>query len=115
VRKVVKTEAFLGYVDEVEYDISHFQITGHAMAQYSAKCCPGLSLAEISSRMREKMKKVRKVELNKKKRLNRVPYMDEDEVIYITDKDKVITVFPNKRIFKAKTFYANKKTGRKYL
>jgi hypothetical protein len=108
-------KALLQYLDEVEYDISEFLITGHAMSQYSAKCSPGLSLIEISSQMREKMKKVRKVELNKKKRQDRVAFLDEDEIIYITDKDKVITVFPNQRIFVAKTIYSNKKTGKKYL
>ncbi|PLS15037.1 hypothetical protein CVD28_24465 [Bacillus sp. M6-12] len=107
--------ALLQYVDEVEYDISEFLITGHAMTQYASKCSPGLTLIEISSRMREKMKKVRKVELNKKKRPGRVSYMDEDEIIYIVEKDKVITTFPNERIFVAKTFYSNKKTGKKYL
>jgi predicted RNase H-like nuclease len=111
----MEAEARLQFFDEVEHDISEFLITGHAMSQYSAKCTPGLTLIELSTQMRQKMKKVRKVELNKKKRLDRVSYIDEDEVIYITDRDKVITVFPNERIFIAKTVYSNKKTGKKYL
>lgn len=102
------------FEDEV-YDISNYQITVHAMAQYDAKCFPGLTLVELTQRIREKMKSVKRVVLNKKERLNRIAYVDEDDIIYITDKNKVITVFPNKRIFVAKTLYANKKTGNKWL
>lgn len=100
--------------DEVK-NISSFQVTTHAMSQYMAKCASNKSLIEINQMMKEKMEEVRKVDLNKKKRTDRVAYMDADEIIYITDKNKVITVFPNKRIFVAKTMYANKKTGHKYL
>lgn len=107
--------ALLHYVDEVEYNISEFLITGHAMLQYSAKCSPGLTLIEISQQMRDKMKRVRKVELNKKKRPGRESFIDEDKIIYIVERDKVITTFPNERIFIAKTIYSNKKTGKKYL
>lgn len=108
-------EARLEYLDELEYDISEYLITGHAMSQYAHKCKPGLSLIELTQTMRGKMKSVRKVDLNKKKRKERVAYLDEDEIIYITEKDKIITVFPNERIFVAKTMYSNKKTGKKYL
>lgn len=108
-------EARLEYLDEVEHDISDFSIDGHAMSQYAHKCKPGLSLIELLQTMRKKMQSVRKVELNKKKRKGCLSYMDEDEVVYITEKDKVITVFPNERIFVAKTMYSNKKTGKKYL
>lgn len=114
-------QALLEYLDEQQHDISEYLITGHAMSQYANKCKPGLSLVELTYMMREKMKTVRKVELNKnkskhkKKQKDRLAYLDEDEIVYITEKDKIITVFPNERIFVAKTMYSNKKTGKKYL
>lgn len=103
------------YIYDEILDISNFKMTTHAMGQYIVKCVTGKTLVESTAIMREKLKKVRKVELNKKKRLDRVAYMDEDENIYITERDNIVTVFPNRRIFVAKTLYANKKTGYKYL
>lgn len=103
------------YIDEETYDISHYEIKTHAIGQYFAKCAPGLSLMDIILKMRENMKEMRKVELNKKKREDRVAFVDKEGCVFITDNDKVITVFPQERIFVAKTFYSNKKTGRGYL
>jgi len=107
--------ALSSYVDEEIYDISQFSIEGHALSQYAEKCFPGKSLIETMEQMRKKMANVRKANINKRVRDNRLSYIDEDEIIYITEKTKIITVFPNQRIFVSKTFFSNKRTGRKYL
>ena len=103
------------YIYDEVVDISNYKITTHALSQYIIKCVTNVTLLEAIVIIRSKLKNVRKVELNKEKRQNRIAYMDEDENIYITDKNNIVTVFPNKRIFVAKTLYANKKTGYKYL
>ena len=110
-------KAVLTYLDEErEYDISHYIITSHAFAQYSTKCFPAQSLLGIRDRMKEKLKKVKKVDLNKKiKKSNRLSYIDEDDIIYITEGSNVITAYPNERIFVSKTFYFNRKCGQRYL
>lgn len=119
-------QAQLKYLDELQHDISSYLISGHAMSQYANKCKPGLSLVELTQVMHEQMKDVRKVELNKDKTKTknhnkrnkqkiRVAYLDKNDIIYITERDNVITVFPNERIFVAKTMYSNKKSGKKYL
>lgn len=107
-------------VEDKIYDLSHCYIRGHAMARYIEKCKPGLSMIEVNQIMKEKLKSMRKVELQKNNKKHekykcRETYMDVDENIYIVEKDEVITVFPNERIFKAKTLYSNRKTGQKYL
>lgn len=102
------------YEDDI-CDISNYTILGHAMAQYMNKCCPGLSLLQINQTMKNKLRTVKRVFLNKTERKNRISYMDEDENIYIVDQNKVVTVFPNERIFVAKPMYASKKMGNKWM
>lgn len=101
--------------EDKTYDISSYTVTFHALTQYSTKCSNGGTLLEVTEKIKNKMRTLKKVELNKKKVGNRDYYMDEDEVIYITEKNTIITVFPNERIFISKTFYTNRKTGQKYL
>lgn len=97
------------------YNISNFKISTHAMAQYTTKCKPGISLLEAVNVMKQKMESVKRVEINKKHRKGTIYYIDEDDIIYVTQNNTVITVYPNERIFVAKTLYRNKKVGYKYL
>ncbi len=99
--------------EEIE-DISKYQITTHAIYQYMTKCFSEESLIETVLTMRRKMQKVKRVTLNKRERNNAVAYLDEEGIIYITVNEKVITAYPNEKIFKAKALYTSKQTGRKY-
>ena len=101
-------------------DMSDIEISSHALSQYNMKCFPKLSLIEILTQMRQRLSSLKRVELANidskiKNHPNSEYYIDEDEVIYVIANDKVITTYPNKRIFIAKPLFLNKKMGRKWM
>lgn len=90
-------------------DLSNSNITTHALMQYNTKCFPQLSFIEVVQQMREKMKSLQKVDLKTMdKKLKKYPnsqyFIDVDEIIYVIKNNKVITTYPNERIFMAKPY-----------
>lgn len=96
-------------------DISDSNITTHALVQYNTKCFPGLDLIRVMERMRDKLKRVKRVELNKRRNKESNYFIDEDNIIYIVNDNNIVTTYPNQRILKAKPVYANKRTGQKWM
>ena len=101
-------------------DMSNIEISSHALTQYNIKCFPKLSIIDIVVQMRKKLASLKKIEINNfEKKLKNHPnseyYIDEDDVIYVVVNDKVITTYPNERIFVAKPMFSNKKTGNKWM
>ncbi|HCL4480150.1 TPA: hypothetical protein N2D99_002236 [Clostridium botulinum] len=96
-------------------DISDSNISTHALVQYNTKCFPGLDLVRVVERMRDKLKRVKRVELNKKRNNDGTYFIDEDDIIYIVNNNNIITTYPNTRILKAKPIHTIKKTGQKWM
>ena len=99
-------------------DMSNLTISSHALSQYSLKCYPNLGILEITKQIREKLKKLKEINVNEnklKKHPNSKYYMDEDEIVYVVANNKIVTTYPNKRIFKSKPLLSIKKTGWKWL
>ena len=99
-------------------DMSNLSISSHAITQYNIKCFPLLSVIEVVEQMRRKLKYLKKIEVNDSKKKNHPDseyYIDDDNIIYVISNNKVITTYPNERIFKAKPLFNSKKMGRKWL
>lgn len=110
-------DKFLSSIYDELVDMSKLNISSHALMQYNLKCFPKLSMLEVAEQMREKLKKLKKIEpiKIKKKYANSEYYMDEDEIIYVVANNTVVTTYPHKRIFQAKPLFSNKKTGFKWI
>lgn len=110
-------DKFLSSIYDELVDMSKLNISSHALMQYNLKCFPTLSILQVAEQMRERLKRLKKVEplKAKKKYANSEYYIDEDEIIYVVTNNTVVTTYPNERIFQAKPFFSNKKTGFKWL
>lgn len=100
-------------------DMSDIEILPHALSQYNIKCFPKLSIIDLLLQMRKRLSSLKEIELfnidkKNKKHPNSKYYIDEDDVIYVVANNKVITTYPNKRIFIAKPLFSNKKIGNKW-
>lgn len=95
-------------------DMSDVSISSHAIGQYKLKCFPNLDLLEIIQQMRERLKALKKINLYKKNHPESEYYIDQDNTIYVIKKNKVITTYPNQRIFKPNPIFSNKKPGNKW-
>lgn len=99
-------------------DMSNLSISSHAITQYNIKCFPFLSVIEVVEQMRRKLKGLKKIDVSdskKKNHPNSEYYIDDDDIVYVIANNKVITTYPNNRIFKAKPLFSSKKMGRKWL
>lgn len=103
--------------DEV-VDMSNLTISSHAIAQYSMKCFPTLSILEILEQIKNRLKALKKIDVSdskKKKHPNSEYYIDSDDIVYVISNNTIITTYPNERLFVAKPLFSRKKSGRKWL
>lgn len=101
-------------------DMSDIEISSHALSQYNMKCFPKLTIIEILTQMRNRLSSLKKIDIKNidsksKNHPNSEYYIDVDDIVYVIANEKVITTYPNKRIFVAKPIFSNKKTGRKWM
>lgn len=110
-------DKFLNSIYDELVDMSKLNISSHALMQYNLKCFPNLSILEVAEQMRDRLKNLKKVEpvKTKKKYEKSEYYLDEDNVIYVVANNTVVTTYTKDRIFQAKPFFSNKKTGFKWL
>ena len=98
-------------------DMSNASISSHALTQYNIKCFPAMNILDILEQMKKRLTSLKKIEVNeckRKKHPNTEYYIDEDDVVYVIANNKVITTYPNERIFIAKPLFG-KKSGYKWL
>ena len=99
-------------------DMSNVTISSHALTQYNIKCFPSLSIIEIVEQMRDRLCSLKRIEVNNNKKKNHPNseyYIDVDNIVYVIANNKIITTYPNERIFIAKPIFSSRKAGKKWL
>lgn len=93
--------AVLKRLETKEYDISNYNITSHALGKLvvfgsdSSK-----SLVKSINEIKEALKTVTPVALRKKMIGGRKAFLDRNGMVYIVQDDTIITMYPNKKLFK---------------